>query len=121
MPHLTLEYSRNLGLFSPRRALRAINEAMFDSGLFSEPDIKSRAIPFDTVQIGVKTALRGFVHLRIALLAGRSEEERRQLAEAGLAALRETLEPPLGWEVQLSVETVELDRPSYAKAVLHGD
>lgn len=121
MPHLTLEYSRNLGLFSPSRALRAINEAAFDSGLFGEPDIKSRAQPFDTFQVGVRTALRGFVHVRIALLAGRSAEERKHLADAVLAALKTTISPPTGCEVQLSVETVELDRASYAKAVLRGD
>lgn len=120
MPHLTLEYSRNLNGFDPSRALAAINEAAFNSGLFGEPDIKSRAVGIDCFQIGVLPAARGFVHLRIAMLAGRSGEERQQLAEAALAALNATVNREKGMEIQLSVETADLDRASYAKAVLHG-
>ena len=47
MPHLTLEYTRNLNNFDPALALVAINQAMLDSGLFAEADIKSRAIVLD--------------------------------------------------------------------------
>ena len=93
---------------------------MFDSGLFSEADIKSRAIGLDCYQVGIQPGRRGFVHIRIALLSGRSSEERKQLAEAVLAALRPAVWAEQGMEVQLSVETVDLDRQSYAKAVVHG-
>ena len=120
MPHLTLEYTCNLKHFNPADALAAINQAMFDSGLFGEADIKSRAIALDTFQIGVSAAPRAFAHVRIALLAGRSAEQRKTLAEAALAALSAILQAPPGTELQLSVETVDLDRPSYAKAVIHG-
>ena len=72
MPHLTLEYTRNLSGFEPAPALAAINHAMLDSGLFGEPDIKSRAQALDCYQVGIQALPRGFVHVRIALLAGRS-------------------------------------------------
>jgi 5-carboxymethyl-2-hydroxymuconate isomerase len=120
MPHLTLEYTRNLTGFDPARALAAINKAAFESGLFGESDIKSRAIGIDCFQIGVQPAARGFIHVRIALLAGRRGDERQHLAEAVLAALNATVNRKNGMEIQLSVETVDLDRPSYAKAVIHG-
>ncbi|UCV22658.1 5-carboxymethyl-2-hydroxymuconate Delta-isomerase [Ferribacterium limneticum] len=120
MPHLTLEYTRNLSDFDPTVALAAINAAAFDSGLFGEPDIKSRAIGLDCFQIGVLPGARGFIHIRIALLAGRSDEERQHLAEAVLAALNATVNRKKGMEIQLSVETVDLDRASYAKAVIDG-
>lgn len=120
MPHLTIEYTRNLTGFDPAQALAAINEAAFDSGLFGEPDIKSRAVGIDCFQIGVLPATRGFVHLRIAMLAGRSGEERQQLAEATLTALKATVNLEKGMKIQISVETVDLDRDSYAKAVIDG-
>ena len=120
MPHLTLEYTRNLAGFDPRQALAAVNEAMFDSGLFGEPDIKSRAIGLDCYQVGVQSGGRGFVHICIAMLSGRSSEERKQLADAVLAALSAAVNAEPGMEIQLSVETVDLDRPSYAKALIHG-
>jgi 5-carboxymethyl-2-hydroxymuconate isomerase len=54
------------------------------------------------------------------MLSGRSNEERKQLADAVLAALSPAVSGEPGMEIQLSVETVDLDRPSYAKAVIHG-
>ena len=120
MPHLTLEYSRNLSNFNPTRALLALNTAMFDSGLFSEPDIKSRAISRETFLVGISPTPRGFAHVRIALLGGRSDEERKELADAVLAALSATIDRHNRAEIQLSVETTELDRASYAKAVING-
>jgi 5-carboxymethyl-2-hydroxymuconate isomerase len=120
MPHLTLEYTRNLNLPDPSAALAALNAAMAGSGLFDEADIKSRAIALDNFKIGTAPAPRAFAHVRIALLAGRSAEQRKTLADAALAALSAILQAPAGTELQLSVETVDLDRPSYAKAVIHG-
>ncbi len=132
MPHLTLEYSANLATlapaFNPAAALAAINRAAFASGLFGEADIKSRALACEQFCIGVEAAPRAFAHLRVALLSGRSGEERRQLAAQLLTALKSTVDgqneqkPGLipGGEIQLSVETCDLDRPSYAKDVLHG-
>lgn len=120
MPHLTLEYTRNLGRLDPSAALAALNAAMAGSGLFEEADIKSRAIALDSFMIGTAPAPRAFAHVRIALLAGRSSEQRKTLADAALAALSATLHAPAGTELQLSVEMVDLDRPSYAKAVIHG-
>ncbi len=119
MPHLTLEYTANLAL-APAAALGAINAAAFDTGLFGEADIKSRAYCVDDFRIGIQPLARAFAHVRIALLGGRSPEERKALADAVLAAMSATLQAPPGHELQLSVETVDLDRASYAKAVVHG-
>lgn len=120
MPHLTLEYTRNLNDFDPARALSALNEAMFDSGLFGEADIKSRAIGLDCYQVGLRDVPRGFVHVNVAMLSGRSDEERKALADNLLAALLPLIAGQAVGEVQLSVETSDLHRPTYAKAVVHG-
>jgi 5-carboxymethyl-2-hydroxymuconate isomerase len=120
MPHLTLEYTDNLTGFQSAPALVAINEAAFATGLFGESDIKTRAVKLDAYRTGIHVGARGFVHVRIAMLAGRTDAERKNLAEAVLAVLKKHLGEPAGMEVQLSVETVELHRESYAKAVLHG-
>lgn len=120
MPHLTLEYTVNLSDFDPASTLAAINQAMFDSGLFSEPDIKSRALALDTFQIGTSPTQRAFAHVRIALLSGRSSEQRKALADTVLAVLAAAVDGQNGAEIQLSVETVDIDRPSYAKAILNG-
>ena len=120
MPHLTLEYTRNLNLPDASATLAALNAAMAGSGLFDEADIKSRAIALDNFKIGTAPAPRAFAHVRIALLAGRSSQQRKTLADAVLAALAVAVNGQIGTEIQLSVETVELDRTSYAKAVING-
>lgn len=120
MPHLTLEYTRNLTGFDPSHTLAALNQAMADSGLFSEPDIKSRALPLETFQAGTSPVPRAFAHVRIAMLTCRTSEERKKLADAVLAALTAAVDTRKGTEIQLSVETVDIDRPSYAKTILNG-
>lgn len=119
MPHLTLEYSHNLSRLDPARTLAALNQVMLDSGLFNEPDIKSRASEFNTFQIGTHPAPRAFAHVRISMLVGRSNAERKELADAALAALIAAVDGQNKTEIQLSVETLEIDRPSYAKKVIH--
>jgi 5-carboxymethyl-2-hydroxymuconate isomerase len=54
------------------------------------------------------------------MLSGRSESDRKKLADTVLAALRVTVDAANGEEIQLSVETADLDRPTYAKAVING-
>lgn len=120
MPHLRLEYSNNLNDFDPARALRLASQAMFDSGLFAEADIKCRALACADYCIGVEAVPRAFMHVHVALMPGRSAAERKALAEALLAALKPLALAAYPHELQLSVETVELDKPSYAKVTLHG-
>jgi 5-carboxymethyl-2-hydroxymuconate isomerase len=120
MPHLTLEFSRNLSGFDPAAALAALNRAAVASGLFDEADIKSRAYVCDHFLVGLQTTGRAFVHVRAALLAGRSPAQRKALADLLLAALNATVGPKKGPKTQLSVETVEIDRASYAKEIVDG-
>ncbi len=120
MPHLNIEYTRNLRGFDPLQALARINRACLDSGLFSESDIKSRATAIDCFLVGIEEKERGFLHARIALLSGRSNLQRKELADVVLAALRSSITATIGSEIQVSVETVEIDHHSYAKTLMHG-
>ena len=118
MPHLTLEYTRNLTGLDPALGLQRLNEAMLASGLFNDADIKSRAIPLEQWQIGTGNdqQTQAFAHVKIALLAGRSAETRRTLADAVLTALQSCCQASAGTLVQCCVETQEIDVASYAKA-----
>jgi 5-carboxymethyl-2-hydroxymuconate isomerase len=120
MPHLTIEYTANLENFDAAKALAALNQVMVNTGLFHEPDIKNRAIRLDIFQAGVVCEPRAFVHLRVGILSGRSGEERKHMADALLPVLNATVHGAFSGEIQLSVETIEIDRPSYAKAIVHG-
>lgn len=121
MPHLFMEYSANLSDLDTEKALLGLNHALVASGHFaSEFDIKSRALPVRVFCVGVEEGERGFVHVKLAVLSGRSAAIKKQLSESLLAVLTNLGGWPVATKVQLSVEIVDLDRESYSKAVVQG-
>ena len=119
MPHLHMEYTANLPGLNPDVALIRLNNTLVGSGQFgAELDIKSRAIKVETFKVGTAMAERGFVHVKLALLSGRSPQIKKQLSESLLAVVQELCEWPAGLEVQLCVEILDIDRESYAKTAV---
>ena len=120
MPHLTLEYTRNLSGFDARKALLHMNKALFGSGHFDEVDIKSRAIPIDCFVIGTSPENRAFIHARLAVLSHRPPEARQALSTMLLQELTGLLHEHPGLHVQICVEILEIERDTYFKNVLEG-
>ncbi|MBF8781206.1 5-carboxymethyl-2-hydroxymuconate Delta-isomerase [Pseudomonas fulva] len=122
MPHLNLEYSDNLAELKVELVLLRLNQALVASGQFAdELDIKSRAQGFGHFRVGISPLSRGFVHVRLAMLAGRSAEVKRQLSAALLEVLRETVVARPGMDIQLCAEILDIERESYAKLRLPAD
>lgn len=115
MPHLTLEYSDNLGTAISPAVLRGLNHALVATGHFDEADIKTRALAFDCVAIGTDDAPRAFLAATLSLLSGRSLQVRQEIAQALLTAL-EAAVPANGNALQTSVQLIEIERDSYAKS-----
>ena len=120
MPHLGIEYTSNLENFPEAHLLDALNAAVIASGqVQNEQDLKSRTVRTEQFVIGADpTALRGFVHAELRLLAGRTPEMKRDLSDRIGAVLREHTPKPDGMLVQLSVDIVDMDKASYFKAAL---
>jgi 5-carboxymethyl-2-hydroxymuconate isomerase len=119
MPHLTLEYTDNLKNLDPADTLLALNHALVASGHFEEADIKSRAIPLQTWLVGTSSTQRAFVHVKLAILSGRSASVKSELSGALLRVLRVAGNDTAGCQVQLCVEVLDIDRASYAKEITH--
>lgn len=115
MPHLTIEYSKNLPDFQIPQLLLTLNQCLMQSGEFSEMDIKSRALCFDEVCIGTRPEQRAFLHLKLAILQGRSEATRQQLSSALLEVLQQFIPASPTLDIQLCVEVQEIERSSYSK------
>ncbi|MGE7956814.1 5-carboxymethyl-2-hydroxymuconate Delta-isomerase [Pseudomonas sp. NPDC089530] len=115
MPHLHMEYTANLPQVDAEKALLRFNHALVASGQFAEYDIKSRALKVETFRVGTGLGERAFVHVKLALLSGRSPQIKKQLSQSLLAVLQELCEWPVGVELQLAVEILDIDRESYAK------
>jgi 5-carboxymethyl-2-hydroxymuconate isomerase len=119
MPHLHMEYTANLTDLNADVALMRLNNALVASGQFAaEFDIKSRAVKVETFKVGTALAERAFVHVKLALLSGRSAQIKQQLSESLLAVAQDLCEWPGGVEVQLCVEILDIDRDSYSKTAI---
>ena len=118
MPHLTLEYTSNLGAINPDRILLALNHALVASEHFEETDIKSRAVQLDTWRIGVSTSEHAFVHVKLAILSGRSAQVKSEISSALLRVLSASCKDLTSHPLQLCVEVQEIERASYAKKIL---
>jgi len=119
MPHLVLDFSANLrdGL-DAHAVLAALNRELDAVGEFVSEDIKSRARALETFVVGVRGREEAFVHLELAILAGRSPELKRDVLERLLGVLRERLAAPPDIRTQITVRIVDIDRHGYAKEVV---
>jgi len=116
MPHLTVEYSSNLPAFPEAQTLAELNTAVCASPeVLDEADVKTRFVRHASFQVGTVPAGRAFVHAQLRLLSGRSPEAKQNLAGRVAEVLRRLTPRPAGVMVQLSVEIVDMDRPSYVK------
>ena len=89
MPHLTIEYSRNLAGFPEAQVLAALNQTITDSPeVADEADLKSRCVVHDSYAIGTAPAQRAFVHAQLRLLSGLLRTHRHRAAPPHAAAHR---------------------------------
>lgn len=116
MPHLTAEYSSNLDHLAVRPLLHALNAALIASGQFEALDIKSRALRLDDYLVGEADSGHAFVHVRLDLLAGRSDTVKQALSTALLQVLDTQVAAPAGIALQRCVEVRDIHRASYAKS-----
>ncbi|MDR9754737.1 5-carboxymethyl-2-hydroxymuconate Delta-isomerase [Pseudomonas sp. SZMC_28357] len=120
MPQLHLEYSANLSGLNADVALLRLNHALVASGQFAaEHDIKSRAVQHQTFRVGTGMGERGFIHVKLAMLSGRSPAVKKQLSENLLAVVQDLYEWPADIAVQLCVEILDIDRESYSKVAIN--
>lgn len=114
MPFLTLDYSANLDAVDVPGLLLRLNQALVDSGQTKEVDIKSRAIRFDTFQVGTSTTdARAFAHVKVSLLSGRTPEIKKDIADRLMAVLKAEAGWPAAMLVQMAVELSDIDRAPF--------
>ena len=115
MPHLIIEYSEDVAdSVAIRDIVEAAHDGAMSSELFSEYDIKTRAIAYRDHRTGATQD--SFVHVTVRLLDGRSDEQKAMLSESVLGRI----EPLLPAVVSVGVEIVDMHRASYRKRVLGG-
>lgn len=122
MPHLTIQASPNVNIVHEESLLKALNQALWQSGHFGKPtDIKARILPIDTFLVGIEDdqQQRGFIYAHLKLMAGREVEVRNQLAKLLVTTIENQLgAPQTGRTVlQIAVEVEEIS-DIYHKKIL---
>jgi len=130
MPHLTLEYTDNVGQSIDFHALFAeLHHMLASVAGISIDNCKSRAVCLDTYHVGDGQAQSAFVHLEIRLLEGRSAELKREIGARGLQVLERyfagslgerdlqiTRDPQITRDLQITLEVRDMQRQAYFKA-----
>ncbi|WDE10794.1 5-carboxymethyl-2-hydroxymuconate Delta-isomerase [Thalassomonas haliotis] len=110
MPHNIIEYSAELEAHIPE-IIQAVHQGSFESGLFDEQDIKTRALAYQHTRLGQDS--RFFIHVQAKLLSGRTPEQKKHLSQA---VLKQLAQLDLH-AISLTVEVLDIDKSSYAKQV----
>jgi 5-carboxymethyl-2-hydroxymuconate isomerase len=118
MPHLVLEYSANVpDTPDLDDVLRRLHEAMASTGHFDPARVKSRVRRHESFRVADGASDRAFVHLDVAVLAGREAEQLQGAAAALLAVLHEAFpRASLERRCQITLEIREMRRDLYFKA-----
>jgi 5-carboxymethyl-2-hydroxymuconate isomerase len=117
VPHLTLEYTKNVeqnvnfqDLFS------VLHDILADVGGVNIDNCKSRAIRRDDYHIGTGEADKAFVHLELLLLEGRSSELKQEIGRRILKVLTEYYASSQAErDLQITVQIGDIQRSGYFK------
>ncbi len=122
MPHLTLQVSPNVSIPHEEPLLKALNQALWNSGHFNKAtDIKARIIPIETFLVGVKDDEQehGFIYAHLKLMTGRDSSVRDELSQLLVATIEERLADEQSGRaaIQVCVEVEEISA-IYQKKIL---
>lgn len=111
MPHLRITTSPGLAFVDASRLFDSLHAALMASGEFAAEDIKLSWLPLAQARAGLGGE---FAHAELRLLAGRAESVRAAIARSVVDVLCANLGSATA-DAQISCETVEIHRASYAK------
>jgi len=119
VPQIRIEYSSNLAAAFDARAFALRLHDLLPGLVGTElRSCKTRLVELDRFVIGDGSADQAMVHLDLRILSGRTDEQKRALGEAAMAALAQAVRKPESLNLQLTVEVRELDRDNYHKQYL---
>ncbi|CAM4271439.1 MAG: 5-carboxymethyl-2-hydroxymuconate Delta-isomerase [Comamonas sp.] len=119
MPHLHIEYTDNLTGLNERELMRELNAVVCaHPTVTDEADVKSRIARLTSFYIGSSPENRGFVHVQLQLMSGRSEQAKKEMSDGLAAVLRRLVPQPGDMLVQLSVDVADMDKATYFKGRL---
>ncbi|MBC8331404.1 MAG: 5-carboxymethyl-2-hydroxymuconate Delta-isomerase [Anaerolineae bacterium] len=117
MPHLILEYTKNISQqLDAEKLFAPLHQIIAETAGIRIENCKSRAILLHDYYIADGRQGQAFVHLDIRFLEGRSSEIKQSIGQQCLQALRGYFgDIPKEMDLQLTVEIGDIQRQSYFK------
>ena len=111
MPHLTIEYSANLGADLDLQGFcDHMRDVMHRSGVFPLGGIRVRGTRVDVCAVASGDAELAFIDMTLRMGMGRDEDARASVTEAVYAAAEAWLKPQIGNRpFALSLEVMEIE------------
>ncbi len=110
MPHIIVEYSSNLHAeVQETKLLQHLHQVVVASDLFSPEAVKARGISVDDYVL--PESAHSFMHITIAILTGRTVQERQRLGQSSFETAKKTMSPI----DKLSVDIREMTKETYSK------
>ncbi len=114
MPHVILEYSKQMGdSIDIQKLLENLHSALADSGI-DQARIKTRAIALENAVVGFQKGLGSMAHLTLLLLAGRNDEQKKRYADPLYQKLLETIKPKFP-DCAITLEIRDMNPETYYK------
>ena len=120
MPHVIVNYSANLSALDQPQLLQQVNKSLVATDLFVAHDIKARIFKDDVFLIGLNEIEESYIHLKLYLLSGRTDEQKQAAGEVLLKTLEQKtyLKSEAKYPIQICVEVIDMPRENYFKATV---
>lgn len=110
MPHITIEYSRNVAETNDVEALvDAVHRTVADLGIAELAGIRTRAAERTCYRVADGDERFGFIAVRVHMAPGRADDVKRELLERIAEAVDRTAPPSADCITAVSVEITEID------------
>jgi 5-carboxymethyl-2-hydroxymuconate isomerase len=111
MPHIMVEYSRNLEPeVSVSALVNALHQTVIDTGLFELTAVRTRALPRDLYRIADGAPDNIFLQITARIRAGRTLPDRKSLGNKLLQATKDIIAGlPASTPIAVTVEVQEID------------
>ncbi len=111
MPHLIIEYSRNLeDCLDEGKFVQNMASALIGTDVFRTGGVRVRAHGVDRHHVADGHEDNGFVAMTLRIAPGRTDQQKALLGERLLSSAKETLAAPIAsGHLALSLEIQELD------------
>lgn len=122
MPHIIVEYSKNLDdAMDIQGLLDALHEAMIATGIADTAAIRTRAIRLDHYCVADRNPKNGFVQITLRLREGRPQEAYQKAGETLMAAAEKAMERAFATHpIGLALEIHEITQPTFRRNTIRG-